>query len=112
MLIMKSIRPRSISSMTQPPRPAGVSAPATVSPMVVSLAGRQHLVGVDVAGLGQPAGVEGLESPVDQRADLGAPRRPVVTNLLSLEILTGAVARGSGRSVGHVAENNKSPMLP
>ena len=39
MEMTKSTRPRSISSMTQPPRPAGVSAPAIVSPMVVSLSG-------------------------------------------------------------------------
>ena len=32
-----------MSSMTQPPRPAGVRAPATVSPMVVSLAGSSIL---------------------------------------------------------------------
>ena len=34
--------------------------------------GRQHLVGEDVAGLGQPAGVERLEPVVDQ---LRGPRR-------------------------------------
>ena len=32
-----------MSSMTQPPRPAGVRAPATVSPIVVSLAGSSIL---------------------------------------------------------------------
>ena len=35
----KSTSPRSISSIRQPPSPAGVSAPATVMPMVVSLSG-------------------------------------------------------------------------
>ena len=69
--------------------------------MVVSLAGREHLVGVDMARLGQPPGVERLEPALDQLADLGAARRPVVANLLSLEVMTWSVARGSGRSVGH-----------
>ena len=36
MLMTKSTRPRSISSMTQPPSPAGVRAPAMVRPIVVS----------------------------------------------------------------------------
>ncbi len=35
----KSTSPRSISSIRHPPSPAGVSAPATVMPMVVSLSG-------------------------------------------------------------------------
>ena len=35
----KSTSPRSIISITQPPSPAGVIAPATVSPIVVSCAG-------------------------------------------------------------------------
>ena len=39
----KSTRPRSISSIMQPPRPAGVSAPATVRPMVVSCSGSSIL---------------------------------------------------------------------
>ena len=70
----------------------------------------QHLVGVDVAGLGQPAGVERLEAALDQRPDLGAPRRPVVADLFSLEKLAGTVARGSGRSVGHV-QRITNPMV-
>ena len=37
--MMKSTRPRSIISMTQPPSPAGVIAPAMVRPMVVSFSG-------------------------------------------------------------------------
>ena len=37
--------------------------------------GRQHLVGEDVARLGQPAGVERLEPVVDQVADLRRCRR-------------------------------------
>ena len=41
--MMKSTSPRSISSMMQPPRPAGVSAPATVRPIVVSWSGASIL---------------------------------------------------------------------
>ena len=61
----------------------------------------QHLVGVDVAGLGEASGVERLEAPLDELPHLGAAGRPVIANLLSLEKMTGAVARGPGRSVGH-----------
>ena len=43
MLMMKSTSPRSIISMTQPPRPAGVIAPAIVSPIVVSFSGASIL---------------------------------------------------------------------
>jgi hypothetical protein len=42
-LIMKSMSPRSISSIRQPPSPAGVSAPASVRPIVVSLSGASIL---------------------------------------------------------------------
>jgi hypothetical protein len=38
-LMMKSTRPRSKSSMTAPPSPAGVIAPAIVSAIVVSWSG-------------------------------------------------------------------------
>ena len=43
MLIRKSTNPRSIISITQPPRPAGVIAPASVRPMVVSFFGASIL---------------------------------------------------------------------
>ena len=43
MLMTKSTRPRSINSIAQPPRPAGVSAPATVRPIVVSFSGASIL---------------------------------------------------------------------
>ena len=64
----KSTSPRSIISITQPPSPAGVIAPAIVRPIVVSLLRREHLVGEDLARLGQPAGVERLEAVIDQAA--------------------------------------------
>jgi hypothetical protein len=41
--MMKSIRPRSIISLTQPPSPAGVIAPAIVNPIIVSLSGASIL---------------------------------------------------------------------
>ena len=44
---------------------------------------RQHLVGEDVAGLRQAAGVERLEAVVDEVPDLGAAARPVVLDWLS-----------------------------
>ena len=90
-----------MSSMTQPPRPAGVRAPATVRPMVVSFSGRQHLVGEDVAGFRQPAGVEGLEAAFDQLADLGASAWPVVLDWLAFKVIFGGVARCSGRAMRH-----------
>ena len=43
MLIRKSTNPRSIISITQPPRPAGVIAAATVNPIVVSCFGASIL---------------------------------------------------------------------
>jgi hypothetical protein len=63
--------------------------------------GGQHLVGVDVAGFGKAPRVDGLEAAVNQLTDVGAARRPVVSNLLALEELTRSVARRSGRPVRH-----------
>ena len=62
---------------------------------------RQHLVGEDVAGLRQPAGVEGLEAAVDELADLGAAAWPVVLDWLAFKVIFGGVARCSGRAMGH-----------
>ena len=44
--------------------------------------GGQHFLGVDLAGLVQPPGVERLEAFVDQLLDLGAARRTVVLDWL------------------------------
>ena len=74
MLMMKSTSPRSISSMTQPPSPAGVSAPAMVRPMVVSWLFASILSLKIAAGLAQAGGVEGLEAFVDQPLDVGGCR--------------------------------------
>ena len=41
---------------------------------------RQHLVGEDVAGLREPAGVERLEAVLDELPDVGAAARPVVVD--------------------------------
>ena len=62
---------------------------------------RQHLVGVDVAGLREPAGIERLEPAVDQLPDFGAAARPVILDGFSGEVVGFAVARRPGRSVGH-----------
>src|SRR5260221_2853668 len=63
---------------------------------------RQHLVGVDVAGLGEPPGVERLEPPLDELAGLRPARRPAVANRFPLEKTSRAMGRGPGRSVGHL----------
>ena len=47
---------------------------------------RQHLVGEDVAGLGQAAGVERLESALDEVADLGAAASAGSSGLACLEV--------------------------
>ena len=65
--------------------------------------GRQHLVGEDVAGLGEAAGVERLEAVVDEVPDLGAAAGPVVSDWLARQIVAGALARRTGRSMGHCA---------
>ena len=89
-LIMKSIRPRSMSSMTQPPRPAGVvQAAGDCQPDGRVALRREHLVGEDVAGLGEPAGVEGLEAALDQLADLGASAWPVILDWLAFKVIFG-----------------------
>ena len=61
----------------------------------------EHLVGEDVAGLGQAAGIEGLKPAVDQLPDVGAAARPVVLDGFSRQVVGGFVARGPRRSVGH-----------
>ena len=102
MLMMKSTSPRSTSSMTQPPRPAGVRAPATVSEADRGLVGRvEHLVGENMAGLRQAPGVEGLKAVVDELSDGVAPARPVVFDRFSRKVVPGRLARRPRRSVGH-----------
>ena len=96
MLMTKSTNPRSISSMTHPPSPAGVMAPATVSADGRVVLRQQHLVREDVTGLGQAAGVERLKPLVYQLPDLGAATRPVVADRLCLTEVVGA-ACGRGR---------------
>ena len=78
---------------------------------------RQHLVGENVAGLRQPAGVERLKSAVDQRPHVRAAARTVITNRGAFEIWGGSRSTGrsslgvardalstSRRAVGHVGE--------
>ena len=63
---------------------------------------RQHLVGEDVAGLGEAAGVERLEAAVDQLADVGAAAAAGSSVIgFAREVAGRAVARRPGRSVGH-----------
>ena len=81
--MMKSTSPRSIISMTQPPSPAGVIAPAMVSPMVVSCSGASIFSEKIAHASDKPRGVERLKSFVDEVADLLAPCRPVVPNRLA-----------------------------
>ena len=61
-----------MSSMTQPPETRRGQGAGDRQPDGRVALRRQHLVGEDVAGLGEPAGVEGLEAALDQ---LRGPRR-------------------------------------
>ena len=85
MLITKSTSPRSIISMKQPPRPAGVRAPGDRQSDggVVRLG--EHLVGVDSTRFTEPGRVERLKPFVDQPADVGAAPRAVIANGLAGE---------------------------
>ena len=69
--------------MTQPPRPAGVMAPAIVRPIVVSFSGASILSEKIWQASDRRAGVERLEAVVDQVANLGAALRAVVANRLA-----------------------------
>ena len=99
----KSTSPRSIISITQPPSPAGVSAPATVSADRRVLLGIQHLFREDRARLGKPRGVERLKAFVDEMADFLAAFRPVVANRLAGQDV-GAGTGGTGRAIRHTWE--------
>ena len=61
----------------------------------------EHLVRENVAGLRQAAGIEGLETTVNQGADIGAATRPVVLDGLSRQVIRFLMARGPRRTVGH-----------
>ena len=61
------------------------------------LVGRQHLLGVDLRGLREAAGVERLKSLVDEMADLRAALRPVVADgFAGQNLLAGTPGRAGG----------------
>ena len=76
-----------MSSMTQPPESGRRQGAGDREPDGRVVGRSEHLLGEDVAGLGQPAGVEGLEPAVDQVPDVGAAARPVVLDRFSRKVV-------------------------
>ena len=83
------------------PEPGGRQGAGNREPDGRVVGRSQHLLGEDVARLGQPAGIEGLKPAVDQVPDVAAPPRPVVLDRFSRQVVGGFMARGPRRSVGH-----------
>ena len=83
--------------MTQPPSPAGVMRAGDGQADGRVVLGRQHLLREDLAGFGQPAGIERLKAFIDQLRDLAAARGPVIANGFSgEERLAGLPGRPGG----------------
>ena len=88
-----------MSSTMQPPNPAGVKAPATVNPMVVSCSGSSILSAENPARFAQAGGVEGLEPLLNQLPHIGAATGTVVTDGSAGHVAGAPFTRGTRSTV-------------